>query len=107
MPDLLSDDPDVREFCRETIKHMDPFGVMGVLAAMAHREDSIDFLKSFKKPLGIIAGKNDRFIPLVTSREMNRLLQPKKYVELDNCGHMPMMENPTAVAQALRDLFHY
>lgn len=105
MPDLLSDDPNIREFCREKIKRMDSFGVMGVLAAMAHREDSMVFLKSFNKPIGIIAGKHDRFIPLETSREMNALLKPKMYVELDNCGHMPMMENPEAVAQALRELF--
>lgn len=105
MPDLLSAVPNVREFCREKIKRMDSFGVMGVLAAMAHREDSMDFLKTFNKPIGIIAGKDDRFIPLETSREMNGLLKPKMYVELDDCGHMPMMENPEAVAQALRELF--
>ena len=105
MADLLSDDPKVREFCREKIKRMDSFGVMGVLAAMAHRDDSVEFLKSFIQPLGIIAGANDHFIPLETCREMKRLLKPKLYVELDNCGHMPMMENPQAVAQTLRELF--
>ena len=84
---------------------MDSNGVIGALAAMADRDDSMQFLKNFDKPLGIIAGTDDHFIPLEMSREMAEELNPKVYVEIENSGHMPMMEHPEEVAEALAQLF--
>jgi len=105
MPANLSDDPQVQQFCREKISQMDRNGVMGVLSAMAEREDSSEFLKTFNMPLGIIAGMRDRFIPLDLSRKMAEDFQPEIYMEIENSGHMPMLENPKAVAEALANLF--
>jgi len=84
---------------------MDRNGLMGVLFAMAEREDSSEFLKTFDLPLGIIAGMRDRFITLDISRKMAEDFQPEIYVEIENSGHMPMLENPEAVAEALANLF--
>jgi pimeloyl-ACP methyl ester carboxylesterase len=105
MPSNLSEDPKVQEFCKHKISLMGRNGVMGVLAAMADREDSIEFLKKFNEPLGIIAGTQDRFIPLEMSRKMAEDLHPEVYVEIENSGHMPMLENPVDVAEALANLF--
>jgi pimeloyl-ACP methyl ester carboxylesterase len=105
MPSNLSEDPKVQEFCKHKISLMGRNGVIGVLAAMADREDSIEFLKKFNEPLGIIAGTQDRFIPLEMSRKMAEDLHPEVYVEIENSGHMPMLENPVDVAEALANLF--
>lgn len=105
MPANLSEDPKVQEFCRNKISQLDRNGAIGVLAAMAEREDSMEFLKKFDKPLGIIAGTRDRFIPLKMSQKMAEDLHPDVYVEIENSGHMPMLENPKMVAEALRNLF--
>jgi pimeloyl-ACP methyl ester carboxylesterase len=56
------------------------------------------------KPLGIIAGAKDRFIPLKTSREMAKILNPKVCVEIEKSGHMPMIEDPHTVVEALKKL---
>jgi len=105
MPANLSEDLKVQQFCRSKISQMDRNGVMGVLSAMAEREDSSEFLKTFDPPLGIIAGMRDRFIPLEMSRKMAEDFQPEIYVEIENSGHMPMLENPEVVAEALANLF--
>ena len=106
MPKILSDDRRIQKFCKDKVEQMEKDGVIGALGAMADREDSIRFLKEFKKPLGIIVGKQDNFIPLEMSRSMAELLKPTVYIELENCGHMPMMESPIEVANALETLFH-
>ena len=105
MPANLSEDPKIQQFCRSKINQMDRNGVIGVLSAMAEREDSSEFLKTFDLPLGIIAGMRDRFIPMEMSRKMAKDFQPDIYVEIENSGHMPMLENPEAVAEALENLF--
>ncbi len=102
----LSDDSRIQEFCREKIAGMDKNGVIGVLAAMASRGDSMKFLKGFNGPLGIIEGTNDHFIPLDMSRKMADELKPQIYVEIENSGHMLMMEDPEEVAGALTNLFN-
>jgi pimeloyl-ACP methyl ester carboxylesterase len=105
MPAKLSEDPKVQQFCRDKINKMDRNGVIGVLSAMAEREDSSEFLRTFDPSLGIIAGMRDRFIPLEISRKMAEDFQPDIYVEIENSGHIPMLENPEAVAEALANLF--
>lgn len=105
MPVNLSEDPKVQQFCRSKINQMDRNGVIGVLSAMAEREDSSEFLMTFDLPLGIIAGMRDCFIPLEMSRKMAEDFQPDVYVEIENSGHMPMLENPEMVAEALANLY--
>ena len=78
-----------------------PAGVIGSLKAMAERDDSSDLLKTFKFPVVIVHGDADALIPVERGREMKATLQPAYYAELKGAGHMPMMENPKAVAEAL------
>lgn len=105
MPAKLSYDPLIQKFCSQKISQVDKFGVMGVLAAMAHREDSIKLLRDINVPVGIIAGIDDQFIPIEISRKMAELVKPTIFAELENCGHMPMMENPKMTSEILGKLF--
>lgn len=107
MPERLSTDFRIQEYCREKIRDMDKDGIAGVLGAMVGREDSIDFLSHFKKPLGIIAGTEDQFIPIETNRLMAKMVNPMLFEEIAGSGHMPMKENPERVAKALRTLFNF
>ena len=104
MPKKLSKHPEIQKYCQEKIDHMDNNGVKGVLAGMAEREESVNLLQSWNKPVGIIAGKDDQYISIETNRQMAEMIKPSVYFELENCGHMPMMENPEKVAQALISL---
>ena len=81
-----------------------PLGLSVALDAMAGRLDSTDVLRSFKSPAVIVHGDADELIPIDRAREMKALVPTAHYLEIPGGGHMPMMENPPAVAEALRFL---
>jgi pimeloyl-ACP methyl ester carboxylesterase len=86
---------------RQLILQANPAGVAGALKGMADREDMTRRLSEINVPTLIIAGAQDSLIPLEKSREMERLLPRGWLVEIPNAGHMPMMEAPEMVAEAL------
>lgn len=104
MASKLSAEPDVQAFVREVMVRQRSLGLSVALDAMAGRLDSTDVLRSFKLPTVIIHGDADELIPVDRAREMKSLVTTSHYLELPGGGHMPMMENPPAVAEALRYL---
>jgi len=102
MSNKLSVDPRIQSFVRQVMQRQKPAGVIGSLKAMAERDDSSELFKSFKFPIVIVHGDADALIPVERGREMKATLPQAHYVELPKSGHMPMMENPQAVAEALR-----
>ncbi len=102
MTTKLSADARIQSFVRELIQRQKPAGIIGSLKAMAERDNSNDLLKTFKFPVVVVHGDADALIPVERGREMKATLPQAHYVELPKSGHMPMMENPQAVAEALR-----
>lgn len=81
-----------------------PAGVIGSLQAMASRPDSSELVRNLAVPWAFVAGQKDLFVPLETAREMAAPLDPGHYFEVPDTGHMPMLEAPETVTQALRVL---
>ena len=104
MTPKLSARPEVQALVRNIIARQRPMGLAVALDAMAGRPDSTEVLKSFTGPAVIIHGTSDELIPVERAREMRLLLPSAHYLELPGVGHMPMIENPAAVAEALRFL---
>lgn len=104
MAPKLSHEPSVQEFVRDVISRQRPLGLAVALDAMAGRPDATDVLRSFGGPAVIVHGDADELIPVERGREMREALKSAHYLELPGAGHMPMMENPAAVAEALRFL---
>jgi len=102
MATKLSAEVRVQSFAREVMQRQKPAGIVGSLKAMAERSDSSDLFKSFMFPVVIVHGDADALIPVERGREMKAALPHAHYAELPKAGHMPMMEDPLAVAQALR-----
>lgn len=102
MTPKLSADAHIQSFVRELMSKQRPLGVYSALTSMAERPDSTDLLQTFKFPVVIIHGDADALIPVERGREMKAALPSAHYVELPGLGHMPMMENPQAVADALK-----
>jgi pimeloyl-ACP methyl ester carboxylesterase len=100
----LSPDARVQTRVRDVILRQRPLGLSVALDAMAGRLDSTDVLRSFRLPVVIVHGDADELIPVDRAREMKSLVPAAHYLELPGGGHMPMMENPPAVAEALRFL---
>jgi pimeloyl-ACP methyl ester carboxylesterase len=104
MTPKLSPDARVQNQVREVIARQRPLGLSVALDAMAGRLDSTDVLRSIKVPVVIVHGDADELIPVDRAREMKSLVPAAHYLELPGGGHLPMMENAPAVAEALRFL---
>jgi pimeloyl-ACP methyl ester carboxylesterase len=101
MPEKLSYNKSVKKFCREIILDASQVGVMGVLAAMADRPDSLDLFLGLEIPSMIIAGQDDQIVPIESLRSVAQKMKRPWLVEISNAGHMPMLEEPKEVASAL------
>jgi len=104
MTDKLTSSGNIREFIRPMIERQGKSGIMGALKAMAEREDSTASLAAFKFPIVLIHGQADELIPIERVREAKSILPSAHLVELEAVGHMPMLEAPERVAEALRVL---
>ncbi len=91
---------------RTIVSRQRPLGVASALQAMAERPDSTEILKAFLLPAVIVHGQADALMPVERGREMKSLLPSAHYVELAGIGHVPMMEDPKSVAEALRFFVH-
>lgn len=104
MTPKLSADAKLQEEIRGLIEAQKPQGVIGALKAMAERPDSTDLLPSLTVPLVLVHGDADALIPIDRAREVKAAVSQAILVELPGVGHMPMMESPQAVADALKQL---
>ncbi len=102
MTPKLSKEVRIQDFVRSLIAKQRPLGIYSALKAMAERPDSTELFTTFKYPTVIVHGDEDALIPVERGREMKAALPSAHYVELAGLGHMAMMENPKAVADALR-----
>ncbi len=105
MAPKLSAEARIQEFARGLIGRQSPLGISSALHAMAERPNSSDLFAAFPFPVVIVHGDADALIPVERGREMKAALPAAHYVEVPGAGHLPMMENPEAVAEALR-FFH-
>jgi 3-oxoadipate enol-lactonase len=99
---MLTAEARIQSFVRELMRKQKAGGVIGSLKAMAERPDSSGIFAKFNFPVLIVHGDADALIPVERGREMKAALPSAYYVELPGLGHMPMMENPQAVADALK-----
>lgn len=76
-------------------------GLRGALLAMAEREDHRPRLGSIDLPALVLAGAADQLIPPDRSDEMAAAIPGATLVKVAGAGHMPMLERPEAVNQAL------
>lgn len=102
MTPKLSADARVQAYVRELMGRQKPAGVIGSLKAMAERESLVAALSDLPCPILLIHGDADVLIPVERAREVKALVPSADLVELPGLGHMPMMESPAAVAEALR-----
>lgn len=69
--------------------------------AAALRHDQQQALGHYGGPLAIVHGGQDRVIPSARAEEMARLVPSATLILLPDCGHLPPLEAPEAVAQTL------
>lgn len=72
---------------------------------MKNREPTPDFplertLKGYKGSVLVLWGNNDRVLHVSGARALKKVLPQAKIEIIDNIGHLPMLENPKATAEA-------
>ena len=71
---------------------------------MADRPDATEWLGEIAAPSVVIVGAQDGIIPVQKSHDMETLLGRSWLVVIEEAGHMPMMEAPERMGEALRQL---
>ena len=89
------------ETVRDIITMASTTGVIGALRGMAERPDSTPQLAALKFPVLVIGGKGDRIVPPAETGEMAEAIPGARMLWMERSGHMPMMEEPAAVTEAL------
>ncbi len=76
-------------------------GVAAASRAMAARPDATAQLPTLGGPTVVIAGRHDRIVPAAESEAMARAIPGARLVWAEGSGHMPMMEEPGLVTDAI------
>jgi len=77
-------------------------GLVGSLKGMAQRPDSTELLPGINVPSLLLCGERDVIIPMKKSETMAELIPVVTLMTVEDAGHMPMLEQPSATTTALR-----
>ena len=104
MPPIVTSDSTLQGRLRDLILEASRQGIAGTLRGMAERPDFSPFLPEIRVPVEIVAGENDRGIPLERSQDMERLIPGAHLTVVPGAGHMVMLESPRETAGAINRL---
>ena len=72
-----------------------------LVGELGRRRRYIDLLRSVTAPTLLIGGAYDRLVPRASVDAIARIRPDWDHVMLDDCGHVPMLEDPRTVASAI------
>lgn len=96
--------PDVREELAEMSARVGAEAYVRQNRAVSARDDLRPVLPSIAVPTSVVVGREDRLTPVELSREIHALTPRSTLHILPDCGHLPPIEAPEAMAALLRDL---
>jgi 3-oxoadipate enol-lactonase len=108
LPKLVSEatrqsKPEVVEHVEEIMQRQSVEGIVAALYAMASRPDSGPSLEQVEVPTLIITGTDDTIIPAGEADKLLDLIPGSRHVAIPDTAHMPMLEDPEAFNDALRE----
>jgi len=104
MTTKFTSDEKLQEFARKSMEEQQPAAYIGGLKAMAERLDSTSLLASMEYPVVIVHGKADALIPFERGQEMKDAIPHAHFVEIEDAGHLPMLEAVQETADGLKQL---
>ena len=78
-------------------------GALGALRAMRDRRDAADILGGIQVPTLVVAGMNDRLIPLRTARTLADQIPGAQFTQIPEAGHLTPLEQPIALSRVVRE----
>ena len=95
---------DVRAELLEMSVRVGPKAYIRQNRAVTRRRDLRKALTGIAVPSAVIVGQDDRVTPVELSREMHGLLPGSTLHVIPDCGHLPPIEQPEALAALLKQL---
>ncbi len=83
-----------------------PKGVIWAQRAMAARPDSTPLLGAIDVPTIVIHGLDDTIVPPAQAQSMARAIPDATFVGVAQAAHLPSLEQPAAVNEALRSFLN-
>lgn len=90
--------------CRATMQRLGPGNYSIQQQALMNRPDSRDVLAMITCPTLVMAGREDRAVPVEAGRELGSKIPDAHYVELADSGHMITLERGDLVSREIRAL---
>jgi len=97
----LSQRPAVVEQVRDLVRAATPGGVAAAQRAMAARPDSTPLLSQLNIPSMVIHGLDDRYVSEAEARALAAQMKGARFVGVPDAGHLPNLEQPQIVLQAV------
>ena len=103
-PETLSERPEIAERATEISRRIDPRGAAAMLRGMGMRVSSDDIAPDLDVPVLVVAGAGDAVITIEEARAVARAFPRGRLVVCERSGHLPMLEEPDRVTEALAEL---
>lgn len=96
-------DADLRKIVFDMADDVGPDAFVWQLEAIMTRADSRPTLAQIKCPTLVLTSDTDNMVPVEASVEMAAAIPGAKFVKIPDCGHLPQLEKPDAMSEALLD----
>ena len=105
-PETLETKREIVETARAMALRIDPRGAAAMLRGMAMRDDASDIAPDLEVPVLVVAGRHDANIPPAESEGVARAFPRGRLLVCEQSGHLPMLEEPGRVTEALEALLN-
>jgi 3-oxoadipate enol-lactonase len=102
----LQENSEAVERARAIARSNSPRGAAAMLRGMAQRAESYDIAADLAMPVLIVAGAGDNVVPKAEAETIRAAFPAAHLTVMKKSGHLPMLEEPGALAAELRCLIH-
>ncbi|WP_425073369.1 alpha/beta fold hydrolase [Sagittula sp. S175] len=99
---LARPDPEIARMCEAMALDLGPQVFVRQSLALRDRPDQCATLAGFDGPTLILCGAQDALCPVARHELMHGLMPHAEYVVIGGAGHLPTLETPDIVTEALR-----
>ena len=98
-----ANDARLKQIVLDMADDVGPDAFVWQLEAISGRIDSRPTLTTIKCPTLVLTCDTDNMVPQEASVEMADAIPGAKFVKIPDCGHLPQLEKPAAMSEALLD----
>lgn len=98
-----ADDARLKQIVLDMADDVGPDAFVWQLEAIMGRADSRPTLATITCPTLVLTCDTDNMVPQEASVEMADAIPGAKFVKIPDCGHLPQLEKPAAMSEALLD----